>query len=75
MAFHDYSSIDKKPCHKKCEKGEDLWCSYQRARAAKKEDFYVHDYKSLASDVLKAIKPIYEDHSKLIFCYDKIIVT
>ena len=38
------------------------WLAY--TKAAKKEDSHVHDYLSLPSDKLQAIKPIYKDFLK-----------
>ncbi|XP_074096699.1 uncharacterized protein LOC141525900 isoform X1 [Cotesia typhae] len=61
--FYHYGSSDEKPNHDMCSKGEESWCSYQRAEARGELDTYSHDYSPLPSDVLKAIKPIYEDLS------------
>lgn len=67
--FH-YSSTDKNPQHKKCPPGADSWCEWQRGYAAlpknekAKITSFKHTYTALPADVLKAIKPIYEDLSK-----------
>ncbi|XP_074098281.1 uncharacterized protein LOC141526972 [Cotesia typhae] len=61
--FYHYGSSDEKPNHDMCPKGEESWCSYQHAEARGELDTYSHDYSPLPSDVLKAIKPIYEDLS------------
>lgn len=67
--FH-YSSTNKKPQHEKCPVGIDSWCEWQRAYAALPEDkkaeiaSFHHTYTALPADVLKAIKPIYEDLTK-----------
>ncbi|XP_057341923.1 uncharacterized protein LOC130678611 isoform X1 [Microplitis mediator] len=61
--FYHYGSSDEKPNHDMCPKGEESWCSYQRAEARGELDTFSHDYSPLPSDVLKAIKPIYEDLS------------
>ena len=41
---------------------EELWCSYQRAQA--RNEAFQHDYRPLPSNVLGAIRPIYNDLSK-----------
>ncbi|XP_044585305.1 uncharacterized protein LOC123265584 [Cotesia glomerata] len=46
-----------------CPKDEDSWCSYQRAEASGELYTYTQDYSPLPPDVLKAIKPIYDDLS------------
>lgn len=62
--YYHLSSTDKKPIHHKCPKGENSWCVYQKAKAAGQLKNFVHDYKPLPPDILKAIKPIYQDLSK-----------
>ncbi|XP_044586088.1 uncharacterized protein LOC123266122 [Cotesia glomerata] len=61
--FYHYGSTDENPNHDMCPKGEDSWCSYQRAEASGELDTYTQDYSPLPPDVLKAIKPIYDDLS------------
>ena len=41
---------------------EESWCSYQRAQA--RNEAFQHDYRPLPSNVLDAIRPIYNDLSK-----------
>ncbi|XP_074099508.1 uncharacterized protein LOC141527761 [Cotesia typhae] len=57
--FYHYGSSDEKPNHDMCPKGEESWCSYQRAEARGELDTYSHDYSPLPSDVLKTIKSLY----------------
>lgn len=61
--FYHISSTDKKPEHHLCPTGSNSWCAWQRAKAEKKLKYFKHD-KILHEDVVKAIKPIYEDLSK-----------
>ncbi|XP_044581671.1 uncharacterized protein LOC123263182 [Cotesia glomerata] len=63
VTFYHYGSTDENPNHDMYPKGEDSWCSYQRAEASGELDIYTQDYSSLPPDVLKAIKPIYDDLS------------
>lgn len=60
--FDHYSSTDANPHHERCPTGEESWCSYQRAQA--RNEAFQHDYKPLPSNVLDAIRPIYNDLSK-----------
>lgn len=62
--FYHYSSTDKNPRHEKCPEGETSWCEYQRAKAKNEEKSFKHTYASWPSDVMAAIKPIYEDLTK-----------
>lgn len=62
--FYHYSSTDKNPQHEKCPSGEDSWCEWQKAVAANTLRSFKHSYAALPTDVLKALKPIYEDLSK-----------
>ena len=71
--FYHYGSTDDNPQHEKCPPGDESWCEWQRALAAlpnktvKKKikiPGFVHSYKPLPADVLKAIEPIYNDLSK-----------
>ncbi|XP_067210342.1 uncharacterized protein [Linepithema humile] len=62
--FYHYSSTEAKPNHSKCPPGPESWCEYKRAEANNNLKNYVQDYEPLPADVLKAIKPIYEDLSK-----------
>lgn len=45
--FYHYGSTDKNPNHGMCPKGEDSWCSYQRAEASGELDTYTQDYSPL----------------------------
>ncbi|XP_046737741.1 uncharacterized protein LOC124406385 [Diprion similis] len=60
--FDHYSSTDANPHHERCPTGEESWCSYQRAQA--RNEAFQHDYKPLPSNVLDAIRPVYNDLSK-----------
>lgn len=71
--FYHYSSTDTNPQHEKCPGGDESWCEWQRALAAppkKKRKTgnripgFVHSYQPLPDDVLKIMKPIYEQLSK-----------
>lgn len=62
--FDHYRSTDKHPFHDKCPTGSESWCSWQRARAEGTLDDFQHEYKALPDDVLKVIKPIYQNLSK-----------
>lgn len=62
--FYHYSSTDENPQHEKCPSGEDSWCEWQNAAAANALQSFRHSYTALPTDVLEAIKPIYEDLSK-----------
>lgn len=62
--FH-YSSTDKKPQHGNCPEGPDFWCAWQRASATNTLSSFKHDYTPLPDDVLTAMKPIYEDLSRV----------
>lgn len=62
--FFHYSSTDENPQHKKCPRGADSWCEWQKAAAANALDSFKHTYSALPKDVLDAIKPIYEYLSK-----------
>lgn len=59
--FHK-RSIDDNPQHDKCPRGEESWCSWQKARATGTLAGYKHK-PSLLNEVFDAIKPIYEDLS------------
>ena len=61
--FH-YNSTDESPQHQKCPSGADSWCEWQRAAAENDLESFQHSYTALPSNVLAAIKPIYEDLSK-----------
>lgn len=58
--YNHYSSTEQKPNHGQCPNGEDSWCSHQRAKASNQLVTYKQDYQPLPSDVLTAIKQIYE---------------
>jgi len=62
--YYHYSSTDKNPQHEKCPSGADSWCEWQRAAAENQLQSFKHSYSALPTDVLNAIKPIYEDLSK-----------
>ena len=71
--FYHCGSTDDNPQHEKCPPGDESWCHWQRALAAlpnktvKKKiriPGFVHSYKPLPADVLKAIETIYNDLSK-----------
>lgn len=61
--YYHYSSTDKNPQHQNCPSGEDSWCEWQKAAAANELQSFKHSYTALPSDVLEAMKPIYEDLS------------
>ena len=70
--FYHYGSTDDNPQHEKCHSEDESWYECQRALAAlpnktvKKKikiPGFVHSYKPLPADVLKAIEPIYNDLS------------
>ena len=61
--YYHYSSSNQKPQHQKCPSGEDSWCEWQKASAKKKLRTFKHSYNALPTDVLQAIKPIYDDLS------------
>ncbi|XP_018302353.1 uncharacterized protein, partial [Mycetomoellerius zeteki] len=52
-------STDENPQHDRCPKGEDSWCSWQRAKATNTLDEYQHN-SPMRAEVFEAIKPIYE---------------
>ncbi|KAG8229965.1 hypothetical protein J437_LFUL008538 [Ladona fulva] len=56
--FHK-SSTDEEPKHDKCPPGQESWCSWQRAKATDSLKNYNHR-TPLHSDVVGAIRPIYE---------------
>ena len=62
--YYHFSSTDENPQHQKCPSGDDSWCEWQKAAAANDLRTFKHSYTALPSDVLSAIKPIYEDLSK-----------
>lgn len=62
--FYHYSSTDENPCHEKCPEGVTSWCEYQRAKAKSEEKSFKHSYTAWPSDVMSAIRPIYEDLTK-----------
>ena len=62
--YYHQQSTDENPQHEKCPSGENSWCPYQKALATTEVENFKHDYNPLPQDVLKAIKPIYEDLSK-----------
>jgi len=62
--FYHYSSTDQNPKHDTCPAGKDSWCEWQRAAAKDELQSFEHTYDPLTSDVLQAIRPIYEDLSK-----------
>lgn len=51
-------STDDEPKHDKCPRGENSWCSWQKAQATGNSD-YKHK-PPLSQEVFKAISPIYE---------------
>lgn len=55
-------STDDNPMHEKCPRGEDSWCSWQRAQAT--GDTSYKDKPALSQEVYKAILPIYEELSR-----------
>ncbi|GAB0086469.1 LOC108005992 [Sergentomyia squamirostris] len=61
--YYHYSSTDKNPQHEKCPNGPESWCSWQRAFSADTLSTFKHDYDPLPDDVLKAIKPLYDELS------------
>ena len=61
--YHQQST-NENPQHEKCPRGKNSWCPYQKALAATGVPNSEHDYNPLPEDVLKAIKPLYEDLSK-----------
>lgn len=62
--YYHYSSTDENPQHDQCPTGADSWCEWQKAAASNDLTSFKHTYSPLTSDVLEAIKPIYEDLSK-----------
>lgn len=63
--FYHYSSTDTNPQHNLCPEGINSWCTWQKAKAERTIKTYKHDPKhTLPSEVLRAIKPIYEDLSQ-----------
>ena len=48
----------------KCPSGEDSWCEWKRAAAADAIESFKHSYTVLFTDVLEAMKLIYEELSK-----------
>ncbi|KYN06232.1 hypothetical protein ALC62_02824, partial [Cyphomyrmex costatus] len=54
-------STDDKPKHDKCPRGENSWCSWQKAQATGNSN-YKHK-PPLSQEVFKAISPIYEQLS------------
>jgi len=67
--YYHYSSTNENPQHQYCPTTTESWCQWQRAYTqsqdkSKIKDF-LHDYDALPADVLKTIKPIYEDLSKI----------
>ncbi|KYQ53517.1 hypothetical protein ALC60_00043, partial [Trachymyrmex zeteki] len=49
--------------HDLCPVGQDSWCEWQRAAAMGKLESYVHSYDAFSSEVLEAIRPVYNDLS------------
>ncbi|XP_018351128.1 PREDICTED: uncharacterized protein LOC108753535, partial [Trachymyrmex septentrionalis] len=68
--FYHYSSTNDKPQHEFCPEGAESWCKWQKAKAAGTLRDFTHDYLALPTDVLNAIRPIYNDLStdKLLEC-------
>ena len=62
--FYHVASTDKKPQHHLCPKGSDSWCTWQKAKAARKLKYYKHE-KELDKNVIEAIQPIYADLSRV----------
>lgn len=61
--YYHYSSTDKTPQHQNCPSGKDSWCEWQQAAAKNNLKSFKHSYTAIPEDVLKAIKPIYENLS------------
>ncbi|KYN11085.1 hypothetical protein ALC57_16744, partial [Trachymyrmex cornetzi] len=63
--FYHYSSTNENPQHDLCPVGQDSWCDWQRAAATGKLESYeyVHSYDAFSSEVLEAIRPVYNDLS------------
>ena len=62
--YYHNNSTDENPQHVKCPSGENSWCEWQKAAAADALESFKHSYTALPTDVLKAMKLIYEDLSK-----------
>ncbi|EZA50167.1 hypothetical protein X777_11230 [Ooceraea biroi] len=68
--YNHYSSTNENLKHELCPAGAESWCEWQRAYAElpsnqkQKIKSFMHTYDALPTDVLTAIKPIYENLSK-----------
>ncbi|XP_032687978.1 uncharacterized protein LOC116852084 [Odontomachus brunneus] len=61
--YYHKCSNDKKTQHTYCPAGEESWCAWRRAEAARTVKNFTHD-PPLIETVQKVIKPVYEDLSK-----------
>ncbi|KAL7301969.1 hypothetical protein TKK_0005560 [Trichogramma kaykai] len=62
--YYHYSSNDDNPKHQNCPRDENSWCEWQKAAIKGEFKSFKHSYAALPTDVLVAVKPIYEDLSK-----------
>ncbi|XP_071652404.1 uncharacterized protein [Temnothorax longispinosus] len=60
--FYHKCSTNEEPRHDNCPQGPESWCSWQQAKAAGTLQHYEHK-TPLHDDVIKAIRPIYENLS------------
>lgn len=61
--FYHRGSTDENPQHQNCPPGRSSWCGWQRAAAEGEEKDFKHK-PGFSEEVLRAIKPIYDDLTK-----------
>ncbi|XP_043258074.1 uncharacterized protein LOC122400607 [Colletes gigas] len=61
--FYHYASSDENPQHTYCPPGPSSWCKWRNAETAGSLEEFSHDKPPLCDEVLKAIKPVYENLS------------
>ena len=68
MAILDnYSSTPEEPRHENCPKGDNSWCSYQRAVAKKDVNLHVPIKNPICPAIYERIKPAFERLSSVPF--------
>ena len=56
--LHHMTSTDDQPVHHMCPKGENSWCSYNKAKARNEPDESKHGFDTIPQAIVQLLKPI-----------------